>query len=205
MKEAKLIILIILLIFPLFVKSQNIPNFDETKIETEDSNFIKKIIRNYKTAILYKKDCYWSKAKNLVIVGQRKNKWKIVVLEAKLKKNAFPEEDYTYRRRKIKLNKTEVDTFFKTLSKNDFWALNKDSLRTQIKKLNDSMSTLITITDGCSDIFHLISDNRHRQSIAYMPEFYQSHLPNYHRYNFIKCRDYFNKFINKKWKTLKPI
>lgn len=143
-----------------------------------------------------------------IIIANKKNKWSLIFYDRFYSKDTSgyiiksqPIKTKLYKKR---INKRKVNELLLTFDAERIWNFDTDSLSIMGRKINDSMSTFISITHGVSHRFEFISKDGYRIVECYNPEGYLKELPEIVlRQNFINCIEKFWKVTNSRKKYLR--
>ena len=187
--------------------SQN-PDFvaNVKKQDTLHSEKLIDIVKNYEFSIAYTADSYWwAEKKDFYILAFSNKKWTLITY----KKHYYKDTAYLYDTTKMpdvtvskrKVSRRQVNKLFTILNNERFWTLDTDSLNITSRKLTDSTSIKMDITDGVNYKFEIVANSRMRIVQAYEPYEYLKHFPEIIiRQNFINCLEAFEK-LKKKYRS----
>lgn len=180
-----------------------------TNSDTLESIVFKEFSKKYDFLMSYSANSFWCRLRTRnIIIANKKNKWSLIFYDR------FYSEDtsgYIIKSQPIKtkiykkrINKRKVNELLLTFDAERIWNFDTDSLSIMGRKLNDSMSTFISMTHGVSHRFEFISKDGYRIVECYNPEGYLKELPEIVlRQNFINCIEKFWKVTNSRKKYLR--
>ena len=157
-------------------------------------NFIlKSQLAKYDEYFIYTNRSSWTKDQHFYCLAYQKDKFKSVEYFVDFKTDHYTtQKKFKIKKRKLRIIESEAQELFNYFEKLNFGHLVIDSLFKKDRKINDTLTEVLRITDGSTDVFNFYFDNTFYEIKAYEIEYYQKKMPNQAKSVFILCR---NKFF----------
>jgi hypothetical protein len=164
--------------------------------------FLSILAKDYEFAFAYSESSYWAKEENnYKIIALKHNKW--IAFTCPHFASSEINKEHLIQITNKNLNSQAVRNLLNSLSSNDFWILNKDSLESKVINtfINSSGDTMIRtkdIDDGINYRFEVFTNNKQRVIESYEPDSYvKENTALLDKRKFIKSRDTFLQWWTK--------
>lgn len=172
------------------VFSQSFPvhKIDSSFYADSCSLVIRDQINDYEEYIVYSKYGFWLQGPHFYFLGSKDGTWQAYRFIIHNKTSVFRTHNvYKIRREKIQIQPAQVNEMLGFLTAQSFWELQSDSLCQTERKINDSITEMVS--DGCTDQFFIYSNGKYYDMQVYMVDFYQGLIPNQQKATFIHSRN----------------
>jgi hypothetical protein len=178
----------------IFCQTLPIQKIDSSFNCTSNSLMIGDKILDYDEYIVYTNYSSWTKEHVSYFLGLKDGKWHAFRFFIDYKTDHYrTQKEYKIKQKKIWIKDARIKEMFDSFNSQGFWELQTDSLFQRERKINDSLTEILVVTDGSTDEFFISSDQKYFSIHVYMVDYYQNTCPNNQKSIFILCR---NKFIS---------
>lgn len=174
--------------------SQQLPilELDSSRLINNYDSEISDYVNHFDEFIVYEDRSSWTRTHLKYVIGRKGEKWESYVFTVKYKGDRYFEQSkYKIKKRKSRINQNKVDSVLNQLDSSSFYLLNVDSLNSHEIVVNDTLTELLVITDGNSQVFTISTPSKTYTIHAYMVDSYQSRQYIDDRRIFIECRKLF--------------
>lgn len=177
-----------------FCQTFPVQKIDSTFKTASNPLLISDQIKDYDEYIVYTNYSAWTKEHISYFLGSKDGEWFAFRFFIDYKTDHYrTQKEYKIKKKKIRIKDSQVNEMFDFYTNEGFWELQKDSLFQRERKINDSLTEILVVTDGSTDEFFISSDRKYFSISIYMVDYYQNAYPNNEKSIFILSR---NKFIS---------
>jgi hypothetical protein len=177
-----------------FCQTFPVQKIDSTFKTASNPLLISNQIKDYDEYIVYTNYSAWTKEHISYFLGSKDGEWFAFRFFIDYKTDHYrTQKEYKIKKKKIRIKDSQVNEMFDFYTNEGFWELQKDSLFQRERKINDSLTEILVVTDGSTDEFFISSDRKYFSISIYMVDYYQNAYPNNEKSIFILSR---NKFIS---------
>jgi hypothetical protein len=192
MKNLLLVNLLLLICIVSFGQTPTIES-NANFVEGSTSEFLFMLRDNYEFVIAYQEDSFWGNSNlDYQALVLKNGKWYYI------SKRQTNKKSLKARMKTKQIDSSLGNNLLDSLNQISFWSLNSDSLNIKTRKIDDSTSTLYSISDGINYSFEIFNKVNYRKIQAYEPEYYLRKIPEIKsRQTFVDARKMFKDLIKK--------